>query len=95
MSTDTAFEEIREELAAYNEEALLADGFEDALIGMVYRFCGSEGQVCVALYDRDKCIEILMRDMDWEAAEEYFEYNVSGAYVGPGTPAFAVIKRAM
>jgi len=68
-------------------EILLADGFEDALMGTVSRF----GMQKVALYDRAKCIEILMeRDgMTYEGAEEYFSFNVIGAWVGEGTPAFA------
>ncbi len=70
------------------EEALLADGFDDALVGYVQIF-----NKTVALYDRAKCIEILMRDsdMDHEGAEEFFEYNVVGAYMGEGTPGFATL----
>ena len=41
--------------------ALLADGFEDALIGFGYQF---------------------------SYAIEYFEFNVSGAWVGVNTPVF-------
>ena len=71
------------------EEALLADGFEDALIGYVEVFNRT-----VALYDRAKCIEILMEDgMSDEEANEYFNYNVVGAYVGEATPAFATLVR--
>jgi hypothetical protein len=82
------FEEIKERLADLNPEALLADGFEEALIGTAHIFTKT-----IALYDYNKCIDILMeRDgMDIEGAVEYFEYNVIGAYVGENTPAFAVI----
>jgi hypothetical protein len=67
-------------------EAMLADGFEEALIGSVRRF----GQGPIALYDYDKCIQILMRDgTSYEEAVEHFEFNVIGAWVGEGTPAFA------
>jgi hypothetical protein len=38
------------------------------------------------VYSVSKCIEILCRDMNEEDAIEYFEYNVSGAYVGEKTP---------
>ena len=69
-----------------NEEALLADGFDDAFIGICYRF----GQDPIATYDYDKCIEVLMeRDgMQYEDAVEYIEYNVLGAWFGVGTPCF-------
>jgi hypothetical protein len=85
------FEEIREYIAEMNEEALLADGFEDALIGYVCRF----GLNPIALYDRDKCIDILKKrdGMTYEEAVEFFEFNTAGAWVGDGTPAFATILR--
>ena len=69
-----------------SDEALLADGFSEALIGMGTRFTYD-----VAVYDYEKCIEILERDMSREDAEEYFDFNVSGAYVGDNTPVFVTV----
>ena len=68
------------------EELLLADGFEAALIGTGER-CG---QPTIAVYDREKCIEVLeKRDgMTQEEANEFFEFNVGGAWVGEQTPIF-------
>ena len=64
----------------------MADGFEDALIGLV------EGAARgpVACYDYAKCVQILTeRDgMSEEDAEEYLQFNAIGAYVGPETPLF-------
>ena len=40
------------------------------------------------MYDRKKCIRILSETMSSDEAEEYFEYNVVGAYVGEQTPVF-------
>ncbi len=49
----------------------------------------SERVANFVLYDRSKCIEILMRDgCTYEEAVEYFEFNVSGAWVGDRTPGF-------
>lgn len=78
--------EKKAQLAELNPEALFADGFEDALIGFACVF--TKGPVTV--YDRDKCIEILMKrdEMSHEEAEEFFSFNVEGAYVGEHTPAF-------
>ena len=78
--------ELEENLEQYGVKT--ADGFEDALIGMVSRF-GME--IPVALYDRRKCLQILMeRDgMDYEGAVEFFDFNVIGEMAGEGTPAFA------
>jgi hypothetical protein len=67
-----------------DEDVLYADGFEEAFIGYSWRF--NDGPL--ATYDRDKCIEILMRDMDHDEAVEYFEFNVVGAWVGEWTPVF-------
>jgi hypothetical protein len=82
-------EEYKELLAEVNEEMIFFDGYEDALIGYVERF----GMGPVALYDRNKCIEILMKrdGMTGEEAEEFFEFNTIGAWVGEATPAFMVI----
>lgn len=80
----------RKEIAELNPEALFADGFDEALIGTVERAC----QPPVALYDREKCVEILVRQgMTYEEAVEFFEFNTLGAWVGENTPAFATITK--
>lgn len=87
----TAQELIEEDLHDLIEagELLYADGFEDALIGYVE----VKGRPTVALYDRDRCLEVLVeRDgMDLAEAAEYLNYNVTDAYVGEHTPAFATL----
>ena len=74
-----------EEMIGEDESVLLADGFESAFIGIARQF-----NTTFAVYDRDKCIEILTENMSYEEAEEYFQYNVEGAYVGENTPAFLI-----
>jgi len=76
-------EKDNEENSEKYEGVLLADGFEEALIGIASLFNRN-----IAVYHRPKCIEILMIDMNQEDAEEYFEFNVAAAYVGEQTPAF-------
>jgi len=84
-----SYEKIKQHLVEENPDALLADGFDQALIGIGRRV----GQPSLAIYDRNKCIKILASEMGYEDAEEYFEYNVSGAWMGPNTPIFmATIK---
>jgi len=80
-----SIEEQKEYIAQHNDEALFADGFEDALIGVGVIFNRS-----LATYDMRKCIDILMKrdDMTEEEAVEYFEFNVTGSYVGENTPVF-------
>ena len=76
----------RERLAAVDEEILMADGLDEAIVGYAER-CGSPP---IAVYDRAKCVEIIMArdDMSHEDAEEYFEFNVAGSWVGDQTPLF-------
>ena len=67
-----------------DESVLLADGLEDAFIGIAYQF-----NMAIAIYDKQKCIDIFVNDgMSYEEANEYFDFNVQGAYVGEKTPAF-------
>lgn len=70
-------------LLGKEDEILLADGFDEALIGHA---AGMEPR---AVYDYDCCIECLVEDgMTYEEAVEYFEFNTVGAYVGEQTPVF-------
>ena len=83
MSENT---ELREWITKYNEEALFADGFDEAILGVAER-CS---QPFLVVYDAQKCIEILMeRDgMSEEDAAEFFSFNVTGAWMGEHTPLF-------
>lgn len=76
----------RELLSEIDEEILLIDGFDEAIVGYIERF----GQPTISLYDKNKCINILMeRDgMDYQESTEFFEFNILGSYVGEYTPAF-------
>ena len=67
-----------------DEKVLLADGFEDAFVGI-----GRQFGKPMAVYNKSKCIELLIKEgMNEEEAEEYFQFNVEGAYVGENTPIF-------
>jgi len=71
------------DLLGNEDEILLADGFNEALIGHA---AGMEPR---AVYDYDRCIDVLVEDgMTYEEAMEYFEFNTVGAYVGEQTPVF-------
>ena len=67
-----------------NEGVLFCDGFEEALIGIAEQY----HRPAIAIYDREKVIEILAKDMSYEDAEEYFNYNIFQAWVGEQTPMF-------
>jgi hypothetical protein len=70
-----------------DEELLSADGFENAVMGVYYE---RENGVYKLVYSRARCIQILMqRDgMTYEEAEEFFDFNVEGAYMGEKTPIY-------
>ena len=88
----TTEQEVKDWIIEYNEEALLADGFEEAFLGVSEVY----GRPPLATYDRDKCIDILIqRDgMTYEEAEEYFDFNVRGAWVGESTPSYLTLWKS-
>ena len=75
-----------DEIAEINPEAMLADGFSEAILGMCLQF----GCEPVVAYDYNKCLDILInRDgMTKSEASDYVRFNVIGAYVGNNTPVF-------
>ena len=76
---------IREAIAEIDDEIIIYEGFDDAIVGIMERF-GNERYL---VYDYDKCLQILEgQGMDREGAIEYFDFNVLGAWVGEKTPGF-------
>ena len=78
-----------EEISELNPEAMMADGFDDAILGM----CISFGAEPLVAYDYEKCLNILMeRDgMERTEAIDFMEFNVIGSYVGLNTPVFIMV----
>tara|TARA_R110002153_G_scaffold25032_2_gene79405 strand:- start:73 stop:315 length:243 start_codon:yes stop_codon:yes gene_type:complete len=79
--------EIKELLIEYAaDNALTADGFDNAVIGLSY-----DG---LFVYDIDDCVSILVEDgMSLLEAEEYMDFNVLNCYMGEGTPLFIYQKK--
>lgn len=75
-------ERLKETIAEHNPEALLADGFDNAILGYSteLRVVYSVDQIMETLVERD--------GMTPDEAIEYFEYNISCAYVGEYTPIY-------
>jgi hypothetical protein len=66
-------------------EILRMDGYDDCVVGLVERF----GQDPILCYDKAKILAKMVADgMTEEEAEEFFEFNQIGAWVGVGTPCF-------
>jgi hypothetical protein len=71
-----------QEIAEYyqDEEILKADGFDVAVIGI-------DEHSMRLVYSVKLCIEkLILEGMSMEDAIDYFNFNVSGAYVGEKTP---------
>jgi hypothetical protein len=82
------FEEKKAQLAEIDEEVILFDGYEEALVGYGYTFA-SNGHLVVAIYDYNKCLECLLKQgMSEEDAIEWFETNTLGCYAGKNQPVF-------
>jgi hypothetical protein len=72
--------EINEE-----DELLSMDGYEDCIMGIVEQ-CGKPPILC---YNKILMIQKMMDEgASHEEAEEYFDYNQIGAYVGESAPCF-------
>jgi len=85
MSTKITIEEISD----LNPEAMMADGFDKAILGMCVQF----GTAPLVAYDYEKCVNILIKrdGMTKQEAVDYMEFNVVGAYVGLNTPVFIML----
>lgn len=69
---------------ADDEKVLLADGLEPAFMAIGRQFTHP-----VAIYSKRRTMKLLQRQgMTREEAEEYFDFNIAGAFVGDQTPVF-------
>ena len=86
--------DIRTSLAMLWGEELLfltEPEYDDAIIGVVER----AGSSPVIAYDTEKVLEVLERSMSIEEAQEYFEYNILGAYLGEKTPVYITTSNSL
>jgi hypothetical protein len=76
--------EINHYLEGIGENALLMDGFDEALIGFSQRI----NEPMLAVYAWEKMVNTLIeRDgMEYDDAVEYIDFNCIGAWVGEQTP---------
>ena len=86
MPVESPQDRLTEIIQEQNPEALTADGLDDAILGIAHR----AGAAPLVAYSTSQCLQILMdRDgMSYDEASEFFEFNIVGAFVGPGTPVF-------
>ena len=76
-------EENAHELIFYDPPAI----FDQAILGLVY---GSE-QELVVCYDEQRVLAGLIADgMEEDEAQDWFQFNTVGSYLGPLTPRFLI-----
>ena len=70
----------------YEEGAILLDGLEEAIVGIVEEFDNGNR----VLYSKPKILQILQeRDlMTHSEAEEFYDYNILGLYAGERNAVF-------
>ena len=73
-------------LALGVEDALVMDGYDDCVVGILERF----GMEPIVLYDKEKVIQQLMDEGcdSYEEALEFHEFNQLGGWHGDKTPGF-------
>ena len=101
INLDTLVEVIQE----LNPEALFLSPrqvYDSCIVGITKRPADSwprKTQTWVLVYDKEKCVEAIARNIldegeeipdyeTYQAAVEWFEFNTSSAWVGESTPTF-------
>lgn len=77
-------DQLREE----NPDAIILAGYDSAFMGIARR-CG---QPSVAAYSYWKIIDELRKEMSYDDAVEFFEFNIGGAWMGENSPVFVEIE---
>ena len=79
-------DKVIELVGLIGEEPLFADGFDDAIIGVEFLTMPR------VVYDQNKIVDILMEEheMNDEEAQEFFDYNIAGSYVGEQTAIYVM-----
>ena len=80
---------VREMVDELAEGAMLVTSYDDCIVGIGHRI----GLPPLVVYDKAKIITKLIENdqMNPDEAEEYFNYNILGSYVGEATPIFTDI----
>lgn len=69
-------------------QPIVFDGLDSALIGFASQWSGPT----LAVYDEEKVLAILQKDMDESDAIEFYEYNIKCMYAGPSTPIILTVR---
>jgi len=87
-------EDIKGHLAYLNEDAVLYDEFDDALIGIGHRHESG----AIAAYDIDAVFKVIEKNLGpgctGEDASEHFDSKVMGTWAGEHTPIFIEMMKS-
>ena len=76
---------LRKELSNIAEingiDIMFIDGHDNAIVGL-----GRQFNKNAVIYSKNQIIKNLCSEMTEEEAEEFYEFNIAGAYVGESTP---------
>ena len=83
-------DKVRNWVKDNDEEALFADGLDDAIIAISRDSLTGKYRV---VYDVARIVQVLVNDqgMDEDEAYEHMEFNIIGGYVGEMTPIWAFL----
>jgi hypothetical protein len=83
-------DKVRNWVKDNDEEALFADGLDDAIIAISRDSLTGKYRV---VYDVARIVQVLVNDqgMSEDEAYEHMEFNIIGAYVGEMTPIWAFL----
>lgn len=91
-------QEVLEELigmGAYTDRVVKWDGYDDAIVGYAYVFREGAFRYCT-VYAYNKLIDCYLQGVNLECgddpileAEEYIDFNLINAWIGPNTPIVA------
>jgi hypothetical protein len=85
-----AYTKAVDHLDEFNPDALFANGLEAACVGHTEIWLSEGQRISLAVYSKQKIVRSLAEteDMSFSDAEEYAEFNIYNAYMGPHTPIF-------
>ena len=83
-------DKVRNWVKDNDEEALFADGLDDAIIAISRDSMSGKYRV---VYDVARIVQVLVNDqgMSEDEAYEHMEFNIIGGYVGEMTPIWAFL----
>lgn len=83
MPTESVKQKLEDLAVADGIDLIFLEGHDDAILGL-----GRQFNKNAVVYNKNKVIQNLCKDMTEEEAQEWFEFNIVGAYVGESTPIF-------